>query len=238
MGLRHITDAPERRGAGHWSDQLEHITGGMSLGATDALTAGPALLCTALIGRLDARIVAQPGRTRCGAGPRSPGDRCPGSADVYAVGAAHTRSGWPSQRGEQRLHAQPHGILPHGGQQPYGAVPAGPSPVRAAVGSRRQPSAGARRSSVSQEPRIRRRGGCEPDPGRHRCPLWEGYLTAPAVTPRVRVRWKMRKKTTMGMTPRRAAALRAVGSLVYWPCITDRPRGTVWLSLEISRTRG
>lgn len=69
-------------------------------------------------------------------------------------------------------------------------------------------------------------------------PRVDAYLTAPAVTPRVRVRWKMRKKTTMGMTPRSAAALRAVGSLVYWPCMTDRPRGTVWLSLEISRTRG
>jgi hypothetical protein len=52
------------------------------------------------------------------------------------------------------------------------------------------------------------------------------------------VRWKVRKKTITGMTPRRAAALRAVGSLVYWPRVTDRPSGTVWLSLEMSRTSG
>lgn len=63
-------------------------------------------------------------------------------------------------------------------------------------------------------PRIRRRGSaCRTRGG---CGVARvGYLTAPAVMPRVRERWKMRKKMTMGTMPRRAAALMAVGSLVY-----------------------
>src|SRR5690606_17928190 len=53
------------------------------------------------------------------------------------------------------------------------------------------------------------------------------YLTAPAVMPRVRVRWKMRKKMSVGMMPSRAEALVVVTSISRSPCSTLIATGTV-----------
>ncbi len=53
------------------------------------------------------------------------------------------------------------------------------------------------------------------------------YLTAPAVMPRVSVRWKMRKKMSVGMMPRSAEALVVVTSIRRSPCSTLIATGTV-----------
>src|SRR5690606_21225315 len=58
------------------------------------------------------------------------------------------------------------------------------------------------------------------------------YLTAPAVMPRVRVRWKMRKKMSVGMMPRSADALVVVTSMSRSPCSTLMATGTVWFAFD------
>src|SRR5450759_229812 len=64
------------------------------------------------------------------------------------------------------------------------------------------------------------------------------YLTAPAVIPRVSVRWKMRKKTRVGRRPRSAEALVVVTSISRSPCRTLMATGTVWLSLLTRKVNG
>src|SRR5690606_5383961 len=64
------------------------------------------------------------------------------------------------------------------------------------------------------------------------------YLTAPAVMPRVRVRWKMRKKMSVGMMPSRADALVVVTSMSRSPCSTLIATGTVWLALDARNVSG
>src|SRR5690625_5795452 len=58
------------------------------------------------------------------------------------------------------------------------------------------------------------------------------YLTAPAVIPRVRVLWKIRKKIKVGISPRRADALVVVTSIRRSPCRTVIATGTVWVRSE------
>ena len=50
--------------------------------------------------------------------------------------------------------------------------------------------------------------------------LGGSYFTEPTVMPRIKVRWKIRKKITEGVIPTKAAAALAVGSLVYCPVVT------------------
>src|SRR4051812_31368885 len=64
------------------------------------------------------------------------------------------------------------------------------------------------------------------------------YLTAPAVMPRVSVRWKIRKKTSVGITPSSADALVVVTSISRSPCSTLTATGTVWFSLLTRNVSG
>src|SRR6187551_528624 len=64
------------------------------------------------------------------------------------------------------------------------------------------------------------------------------YLIAPAVMPRVRVRWKIRKKSIAGRMPISADALVVVASIRRSPCSTPSATGTVWLSFETRKTSG
>ena len=68
-------------------------------------------------------------------------------------------------------------------------------------------------------------GACVPEP----IGELHDYLTAPAVMPRVRVRWKMRKNTRVGMRPSSADALVVVTSISRSPCSTVIATGTVWV---------
>ena len=56
--------------------------------------------------------------------------------------------------------------------------------------------------------------------------------------PRIRVRWKIKKKITDGIKPISAAAARAVGSLVNWPVVIAIARVTVWLLFDGNITSG
>src|SRR5690625_5511315 len=64
------------------------------------------------------------------------------------------------------------------------------------------------------------------------------YLTAPAVIPRVRVLWKIRKKIKVGISPRRADALVVVTSIRRSPCRTVIATGTVWVAFETKKVNG
>src|SRR5450631_1943394 len=64
------------------------------------------------------------------------------------------------------------------------------------------------------------------------------YLTAPAVMPRVSVRWKMRKKMSVGSRPSSADALVVVTSINRSPWRTLIATGTVWLSLLTKKVNG
>src|SRR5690606_1138207 len=64
------------------------------------------------------------------------------------------------------------------------------------------------------------------------------YLIAPAVMPRVSVRWKMRKKMSVGMIPSSADALVVVTSMSRSPCSTLIATGTVWFAFEARNVSG
>src|SRR5450432_410702 len=65
-----------------------------------------------------------------------------------------------------------------------------------------------------------------------------GHFTDPTATPRVRVLWKMRKKTMAGRMPSSDDAAVPVMSVVCSPCSCARATGTVWLLLETRKMSG
>src|SRR5699024_5845236 len=64
------------------------------------------------------------------------------------------------------------------------------------------------------------------------------HFTAPAVTPRVSVRWKIRKKRNVGSSDSSAPAFNVGTSSIRSPCSEDSAMGMVWLSLLVSITSG
>lgn len=84
-------------------------------------------------------------------------------------------------------------------------------------------------------------GGSPPialDGGNGREDRADAHLMAPMLTPRIRVRWKMRKKISAGRIPARDAAASAVGSLVYCPLSAPSATETVWFAELGSSTSG
>src|SRR3569623_2568880 len=64
------------------------------------------------------------------------------------------------------------------------------------------------------------------------------YFTDPTATPRVSVRWKIKKKMIVGAMPSSDAAACSTGSERFCPRVSPIASVTVWLLLETSSTSG